>query len=58
MDSTTVVPGSRGGQSAWARFVTTDEQYGGEVVQAFLKEIEPPESVMDLGAGAGAILSW
>ena len=53
MHGTTVVPGSRGGQSAWAKFITTDEQYGAEVIQRFLREIEPPTHVMDLGAGSG-----
>lgn len=57
MGSTTVVPGSRGGQSAWAKFITADEQYGTEIIQRFLKEIEPPATVMDIGAGSGRDLT-
>jgi len=51
--TTTVVPGSRGGQSRWARFVSTDEQYGSEIVQEFAGEIGSPRVALDIGAGAG-----
>ena len=53
MDRVSVVPGSRGGQSAWARFITSDEQYGSSIVQEFARRIPPPGSVLDIGAGAG-----
>jgi len=53
MHATTVVPGSRGGQSRWARLVDTDEQYGSEIVQQFLGGIESPSVALDIGAGAG-----
>jgi SAM-dependent methyltransferase len=48
-----VVPGSRGGQSAWARFITTHEQYGSHIVQQFARLIPPPAAVLDIGAGSG-----
>ncbi|HEV7446347.1 MAG TPA: class I SAM-dependent methyltransferase [Steroidobacteraceae bacterium] len=53
MHGTTIVPGSRGGQSRWARLVNTDEQYGSEIVQQFLGGIESPSVALDIGAGAG-----
>jgi SAM-dependent methyltransferase len=57
MQATTAVPGSRGGQSRWARFVNIDEQYGNEALQSFLTRIESPSSVLDIGAGAGRDLA-
>jgi len=51
--SSTVVPGSRGGQSRWARFVSTEEQYGSAIVRQFASRIEPPAVALDIGAGAG-----
>jgi SAM-dependent methyltransferase len=53
VEEVTVVPGSRGGQSAWARFVTTDEQYGSAVVEDFVRRIPAPSKVVDIGAGSG-----
>ena len=57
MQVTNVVPGSRGGQSRWARLINIDEQYGSEILHHFLTRIASPSVALDIGAGAGRDLT-
>ena len=47
------VPGARGGQSRWARFVDLSETYGEHVLRDFLVSIPAPAVALDIGAGSG-----
>lgn len=45
--------GERGAQHPLARFVSTGENYGPQVVERFARMLPPVETVVDLGAGGG-----
>jgi len=52
------IPGSRGGQHAFAKFIDYSEGYGSHVIQSMISKVPHPKSVIDIGAGTGRDLQY
>lgn len=51
------IPGSKGGNGFWGRFIDHSETYGPHVIYSFLEQIPLVNKAVDLGAGSGRDLS-
>lgn len=51
------VPGSKGGNGFWGRFIDHSETYGPHIIESFLEQIPLVNKAVDLGAGSGRDLS-
>ncbi len=48
-----MIPGARGGESRWLRFVDVREQYGRHVVDDLVRRLPPIRVACDVGTGGG-----